>query len=71
MWIEHNGDEELPNERLNQFLEDNPLDGVFDMEEHSEVQFRSYLECYKNGDVQFIQIDDRLAPIIALAPLIN
>ena len=69
LWTEHDGKSKLPNERLNQFLIDNPLDGVFDTEEHPDVKFRSYLECNERGDVLFAQIDDRLAPIFVLSPL--
>ena len=29
---------------MDQFLKDNPLDGVFDLDEHPEVKFSSYFE---------------------------
>ena len=47
MCREHDGKEELPNE-FDRFLKDNPLDGVFDLEEHPEVKFRSYFNWLDN-----------------------
>ena len=44
---EHDGKEELPDE-FDQFLKDNPLDGVFDLDEHPEVKFRSYFNWLDN-----------------------
>ena len=52
-WTEHDGESKLPNEKLDQLLKDNPLEGVFDFEEHPEVKFRSYLECNGKGLIRF------------------
>ena len=49
-WIEVEGEvDELPNDILDQFLKDNPLDATFDLEEHPDVEFRSFLECRPDG----------------------
>ena len=50
---EYDGESKLPNEKLDQLLKDNPLEGVFDFEEHPEVKFRSYLEYNGKGLVRF------------------
>ena len=48
-----------------QFLDENPIDKIFDFEENPEVEIKSFMI----GTVKdrfFAQIDSRLAPILAL-----
>ena len=68
-WIEVEGEvDELPNDILDQFLKDNPLDATFDLEEHPDVEFRSFLKCRPEGGVDFAQMDARAATLFVLAP---
>ena len=47
-------------------LKDNPIDGVFDFDEHPDVKFRSFIENRDNGELHFVQMDARLVPLVAL-----
>ena len=52
---------------MEEFLKDNPLEGVFDFDENPNVKIRSHLLHRGNGEIWLTQIDARLIRPLNLA----
>ena len=61
----------LVDKQMERFLKENTFSETFDLEEHPDIRFRTYVEDDEDY-VYFAQIDARLVPLIALMqPLVT